>query len=540
MTIFTVNTFADLRTAITTANTNGQIDTINITSNIILGGVLPEISDTSGLTVQGNGYTVSGDANGNGRNDSGDIRVFFVRSGTLTLQNLTIANGRAQGGNGGGGGNAGGGGGGGAGLGGGLFINSGNITLVNVNFVGNQAIGGNGGAGGGSIGQGSGGTGGYGGDGNFGSGGGGGGGGTNVGGDGGLGGFGGGGAGGGDSVADPGTGGTGGFVGGNGSSGGAGGGAGGGGAGLGGAIFIRSGSLTLRSSTFNNNSAIGGTGANSGQGKGGAIFVLDRLTNSNGNNQGMPIALPTVFSQGTTFSGNAASSATTIAVIDGIGTNQDNVNVFGSIQASSTPTPSSTIVPGLFIATSSNQILQGTSSNDILVGGKGNNVLIGDAGSDQLVGGSEDTITGGLASDRFIFSGVTPKAALATSRVRSLIHITDFSFSQGDKFQLVFDGDLSHSVFPSKLFNSGTKHSSTLTRTIKTVYADKNQKKKGDQTLKANEAVFFTWRKRTFLSINNRRAGFNLKQDLVADITGIELKSADIHNGALNVKDYFV
>ena len=56
-------------------------------------------------------------------------------------------------------------------------------------------------------------------------------------------------------------------------------GGGGGGAGLGGAIFIKSGELTVRNSSFKNSVAQGGTGGSGnlggedGQGVGGAIFV---------------------------------------------------------------------------------------------------------------------------------------------------------------------------------------------------------------------------------------------------------------------------
>jgi FG-GAP-like repeat len=88
------------------------------------------------------------------------------------------------------------------------------------------------------------------------------------------------------------------------------------GAGFGGAIFIRSGSLSLSNTTLTNNSATGGTSndaANSGLGYGGAIFVMNITTNTNGNNQGMPTTLPIVVSQNTTIYENnvATDDATT-------------------------------------------------------------------------------------------------------------------------------------------------------------------------------------------------------------------------------------
>jgi hypothetical protein len=341
------------------------------------------------LTISGPGaaaLTISG-------NDA--TRVFFINPGApgatsgppaaslaVTISNLTIANGRARGGDGGAADN-GGGSGGAAGMGGAVFVNNGNLAISGVSLSANQAQGGNGfgggvsyfsGAGGGGVsGNGAGdtfvgGTGGGGGAlggagggggtsgtsrppgsnggngaaGGDGGGGGGGGIGSNCpntpqctgnagnGGNGGIGGFGGGGGGGGmtgfNSLpnfagAIGGIGGSGGFGGGGGggggnqnffgrnSTGGAGGtfggngggsnrgdgGGGGGGAGLGGAIFVRAGSLTLADTSFTNNTASRGNGAQNGQGKGGAIFLLS------------PASLGA--SSCTTFSDNSASDA---------------------------------------------------------------------------------------------------------------------------------------------------------------------------------------------------------------------------------------
>ncbi len=76
---------------------------------------------------------------------------------------------------------------------------------------------------------------------------------------------------------------------------------GGGGAGLGGALFVRSGTVTLDSVTFTNNTAVGGNASvgshpgTAGQGKGGAIFLLGGAT--------------LTCTGGCTFSGNSASHA---------------------------------------------------------------------------------------------------------------------------------------------------------------------------------------------------------------------------------------
>ena len=343
--------------AIDQANTAAGDDIITVGNNVRFTAD-PTIPIKSNIVINGGGFNVSGDVNDSNINDSGDVRPFFIESGSVTLSNLTITGGRAQGGNGylGGGGAA--------GMGGGLFISDGAVTLSNVKFTNNYAVGGNGvigknGGGGGTgsssnsgvggkggifggLGGGFGGSYGTGKNGEFGGGGGGGG-------DAGSGGFGGGG-GGGKNGGDGGFGGGGGGAGGSGGFGGGYGddgggiGLGGGGAGFGGAVFIRQGTLTLNNATFTSNSAKGGTGAstNPGEGKGGAIFAMTPSTvNSNGNPQGMPTTPPTVTTLGSTFTtNNAANQASTPAATtpaNGIGNSQDNNDVYGTIIANTAP-----------------------------------------------------------------------------------------------------------------------------------------------------------------------------------------------------------
>ena len=103
------------------------------------------------VTIDGNGKTLDG----NSANTTGAqaYNGFFVYNGQVNIQNTTIANTVAKGGDGGGGG---------AGLGGGLFVagpnttgfgastatEGGNVVLTNVNFAANAARGGAGVAGG--------------------------------------------------------------------------------------------------------------------------------------------------------------------------------------------------------------------------------------------------------------------------------------------------------------------------------------------------------------------------------------------------------
>ena len=128
---FNVATAAELINAITTANSNGQNDTITLTASIVLTAInnssptdgengLPIILPDGGssLTVNGNGYTISRSSAGGTPN----FRFIWNSSGAnLTLQNLTLSNGDCND------------------CPGGALVNSGTLTLINTTFSGNQA-----------------------------------------------------------------------------------------------------------------------------------------------------------------------------------------------------------------------------------------------------------------------------------------------------------------------------------------------------------------------------------------------------------------
>ena len=141
----TGNTPNTLSWAITTANTTTTTatghpgggctnNTITLATDMSLTGVMQRLID-SDMTLDGQGHTI----------DGGGFRPLFVKSGTVTIKNMTISNGLAQGGSGYyryDSRNYGGGGGGGAGLGGALFIYSGTVTVRDTTFNANKAQGG--------------------------------------------------------------------------------------------------------------------------------------------------------------------------------------------------------------------------------------------------------------------------------------------------------------------------------------------------------------------------------------------------------------
>lgn len=284
---------SQLRDAISNANSG---DTIALTANVTLTADLPHIARNVNLTINGGDFTLSG---------NNTYRGLVIEQGTVAINNLTIANARAKGGDGGIGwgskdpyfgvavGN-GGGGGGGAGLGGALFVGTAaSVTVSNVNLTDNKAVGGSGGGtdrydsrfqhrtsggGGGMFTNAS--SGGLNQDGGGGAGGGGCGGGCNgeFGGGGGgaattmagSGGFGGGGGGRGKHYNNStGTPGKGGFGGGDGDL------TGGGGAGMGGAIFVQQGGKLNMAGDLNisGGSVVGGTGHAAGQAYGTGLFL---------------------------------------------------------------------------------------------------------------------------------------------------------------------------------------------------------------------------------------------------------------------------
>lgn len=147
---FVVNTLVDenngvgtggvsLREAIDAANSAGGDDTItfSVTGTITLTSALPAI--TTNMAIDGPGaanLTISG---------NNLYRPFFIDSGTVVIQDLTVANGRAAGGDGansqfcGGGGGA-------VGMGGALFVAaSANLTVARAVLSQCTAVGGSGG-----------------------------------------------------------------------------------------------------------------------------------------------------------------------------------------------------------------------------------------------------------------------------------------------------------------------------------------------------------------------------------------------------------
>jgi predicted outer membrane repeat protein len=228
--------------------------------------------------------------------------------------------------------------------------------------------------------------------------------------------------------------------------------------------------------------------------------------------------------------------------LDQRGYRRDSKVDIGAIEAGATPSVSSPASTGTAGTAGTDALLKpADASTPQLVGSPGRDVLTASSSDDLLVGGlGPDLLTGGLGADRFLYTGATKRAALANSRVNAPDHIRDFNAVQGDRLQLDYDNNLATVQRPKGLFNAGTIGGKNLVAATRSAYTDKNQKAKGKQVLKANEAVLFKWHKHAYLSVNDNVRAFNTR-DLVVDVTGIQLATGrDATAGVLPVTHYFV
>ncbi|HEY9696421.1 MAG TPA: DUF4347 domain-containing protein [Trichocoleus sp.] len=184
--------------------------------------------------------------------------------------------------------------------------------------------------------------------------------------------------------------------------------------------------------------------------------------------------------------------------------------------------------------------LDGGRDNDRIYGGAGDDSLLGGAGNDTLVGGNgQDIVSGGTGADRFAFSGKSQAEALSDSLAGFPDRIKGFRYDAGDRFVLDYDDNLLSVSRPRALYNAGRVRGRTLQQAARNAYQDKNQRAGGTQAMRSNEAVFFGWQGRTYLSVNDSTKGYAANRDLVADVTGINFKSGDAQGGALTPINYF-
>ncbi|MCF6318663.1 MAG: hypothetical protein L3J83_05200, partial [Proteobacteria bacterium] len=115
--------------AILQANTEDGDDTITLSTDVIITGVMKRLID-SNVLIQSNDINARNSISGNNQ-----FRPFFIKSGQVTIQHIDIKNSIGVGGNSDTGSP-------GAGMGGAIFIYDGNVNISHVAIVNSIAVGG--------------------------------------------------------------------------------------------------------------------------------------------------------------------------------------------------------------------------------------------------------------------------------------------------------------------------------------------------------------------------------------------------------------
>jgi Ca2+-binding RTX toxin-like protein len=217
---------------------------------------------------------------------------------------------------------------------------------------------------------------------------------------------------------------------------------------------------------------------------------------------------------------NAGNSAIPV-VTDGRGVSRAGQPDIGAFEAVRKPT------------------FQGTGGNDFLVGTRGRDSLVGNSGDDYLAGNAgPDQLTGGDGADYFVYAGNSPRETAVNSRGKKHDRIIDFKPGEGDR--IFYDLDNNGITDPPKgLFNAGQIFGTTPKQVLLGAIADKDQRQRGSQPLRGDEALFFAWKRSTYLLINDSNARFSLGRDLLVDVSRMEFPGRDAQVGTLAVADYF-
>lgn len=226
--------------------------------------------------------------------------------------------------------------------------------------------------------------------------------------------------------------------------------------------------------------------------------------------------IDTVGNLGGTLGNDVFSSITVTAGATGTGYNFGERSIPAPAPVVNTIT-TQTALPG-------GSTLTGAAGIDFLIGKEGVDTLIGRGGRDRLIGGA--------GGDIFLYESFTDSLFTNVSTNNQLDNISDFNQADGDRIQIA-------SFSPANLFNAGAIAAANLQAALVAVYGDRNPSVAGSQALAINEAVFFTFGGRTYLTVNDGTAGFANATDMVIDPTNIRYKSGDNIIGSLTVSDYF-
>jgi Ca2+-binding RTX toxin-like protein len=181
-------------------------------------------------------------------------------------------------------------------------------------------------------------------------------------------------------------------------------------------------------------------------------------------------------------------------------------NLYGTAQRFTSLT-SNTVLDSVGFSGVENFTVIGTSKNDLISGARGNDIINAGAGNDTIVGGGgSDILTGGAGADTFRYVSLSDSLLGNHDVIKDLAIGTD-----------VIDGPRSiAAAFVKKLGNVIALTESAIQQVLTPT------------SFESNGASTFKFGNRTFLGLNDSKAGFSASTDSVIEITGYSGNLSDL------------
>lgn len=181
-------------------------------------------------------------------------------------------------------------------------------------------------------------------------------------------------------------------------------------------------------------------------------------------------------------------------------------NLYGTAQRFTSLT-SNIVLDSVGFSSIENFTVIGTSKNDMISGAKGNDIISAGAGNDTIVGGEGgDILTGGAGADTFRYETTSQSLLGNHDVIKDLAIGTD-----------VIDGPRAiAAAFVKKLGNVIALTESAIQQVLTPT------------SFESNGASTFKFGNRTFLGLNDSKAGFSASTDSVIEITGYSGNLSDL------------
>ena len=181
-------------------------------------------------------------------------------------------------------------------------------------------------------------------------------------------------------------------------------------------------------------------------------------------------------------------------------------NLYGTAQRFTSLT-SNTVLDSVGFSGIENLTVIGTSKNDLISGASGNDIINAGAGNDTIEGGGgSDILTGGAGADTFRYVSLSDSLLGNHDVIKDLAIGTD-----------VIDGPRAiAAAFVKKLGNVIALTESAIQQVLTPT------------SFESNGASTFKFGNRTFLGLNDSKAGFSASTDSVIEITGYSGNLSDL------------